>query len=202
MAPWIHQLAATRQGGLKVMNIGEFLTSDLMIGVIILIMFLLMMRRLRKNPQLVKLDWDLAYDFVSEPRESDNADFVATFTGDLPPHGENVHLIRFAFLNKGNNKVIPENFKSPVTVTFAEGTEILSARYNDAFKTGALENHPADIDNNRLTIEPMTLDPEGVVVFNLVTRGENAGAPETVSGALTEQDELRRLGLRFKYIGK
>ncbi|RED47667.1 hypothetical protein [Aestuariispira insulae] len=184
------------------MNFGEFLSSDLIIGALLLIMFLVMMRRLRKNPQLVKLEWDLAYDYVSEPRESDNGDFVATFTGDLPPHGEDVHLIRLAFLNKGRNKVSEGDFNGPVTITFAEGTDVISASYNDAVKTAPLENHKIQIDGNRLTIDPFSIESDGVLVFNLVAKGSSAAEPESLAGSLKEQEIIRRLGLKFRYVSK
>lgn len=176
----------------------KFLSGDLIVGLVILFMFLLVMRRMRKKPGLRPQEWDLAYDFVTEPATTDNEDYKKTFDGISFPVEDNVHLVRLAFLNRGTKHIPLDKFKDAVRVHIPDGAEILEAKFNERFRSTLPAADDPRVDGQTLTIAPFALEPEGILIFNLVLKG--ASEPESVEAALEDQEEVNRLGLKFRFM--
>lgn len=177
----------------------DFFTSDVLVGVVLLIMLVVMFKRLRGNPDLLKPETDLAYELISHKPEEAGEDFLKTFADDPIPEDRDCHLIRLALLNRGMSQVAATDFTQPIKLSFVEGTEILNARYFESFRSPPIDNLELEQDGTSLTIPPLTIAKEGMVIFNLIVRG--AAEPDAVTGSLRNQSEMRRLGLTSKVLG-
>lgn len=176
----------------------DFLSGDLIVGLLILLLFLLVMNRIRKKPGIQPLEWDLAYDFVTEPATTDNDDYKKTFDGIPFAAEEDIHLIRLAFLNRGKAHISIDKFNDAVTITFPAHAEILAAKYNERFRSSLPAVDDPVVDGQTVTIQPFALEPEGILIFNMAVRG--ASEPEDVRAALEDQPEVSRLGLKFRFM--
>lgn len=176
----------------------NFLSGDLIVGFVILFLFLLVMLRMRKKPGLQPLEWDLAYDYVTEPATTDNDDFKKTFDGFDFPANDDTHLIRFAFLNRGTAHVPMDKFEGPITIGFAENARIIAAKYNERFRSTLPACDDPVVDGKTVTIQPFALEPEGILIFNMVVEG--AAEPAQVKAALADQPDVERLGLKFRFM--
>lgn len=182
------------------MTFTNYPISDILVTLFILLVFFYIMNRIRKKPHLQKLDWDLSYDYVSEPATTENDAFVETFKDTDFPREDDVHLIRLAFINRGSKDVAVNDHQRPVTVTLPEGADIIDARFNERHKSALGREADPTFQGRTITIAPFALEADGILIFNLVVRG--AADIEKLDAALTEQAEVQRLGLTFRFMKK
>ena len=167
-----------------------------LIGVVILLAFFVFMAKARKKPGIEPLDYDYSYEYVAEPIDTANKEFLKTFKGMLPEPGSDadttgVHLIRFAVMNRGRLRIEEKDHTRPLVVHFPEEAEILDIRY-DGHHGYKPDDPPQPIVHpNGFELPPFVLPTATAFVYNIVLR--NADAPKLVDAGIEGQAAIKRL---------
>ena len=168
----------------------NWLTSYEFLGLLALLMLGLTIFRVWKNPSMMALDRELVTDWISSPAANASPGFQQAFYHMEIPEGEDVHLLRVAFVNRGRLAIGEQDFAGQVSIVLPEGVDITAATAD-----GAPDVQP-EIWRNRVTQPPFALPAGERLTVNLILRGK--AEPKRVTGALKGQTGLRRVRLKFR----
>ncbi len=135
----------------------------------------------------------VSYECVVTPASQADADLSQHFPELRDQASLNdIELIRLGVFNWGELELDADHIMEPITVRFADGTEILSVTPGETFKTELNLPEPPRSVGNVLTFPAFAIAPRGTVIFNVMVRG--AGKPDSVTGLIEGCGEIRRLG--------
>lgn len=154
----------------------------------ILGLFFFMLRH-RKRPVLDRPERDLAYEWVAEPADRAEQEFLAKF-GDAGPREAGVTLIRIGFFNTGTNPLRAAETLKPLAIPFADGVEILLASFGDCFRNESRPPEPV-VSGSRVEFPPFDLSSGGAAIFNLAVRGDSR--PRGIEGSIEGIETIRRM---------
>ncbi len=165
-----------------------FDTGNIVALLAILGLFYVMLRY-RKRPVLDRPERDLAYEWVAEPADRADQEFLAKF-GDAGPREAGVTLIRIGFFNTGTSPLRAGETIKPLAINFADGVEILLASFGDCFRNESRPGDPA-ISGARVEFPPFDLAAGGAAIFNLAIRGD--ARPRGIEGSIEGIETIRRM---------
>lgn len=166
----------------------------LVIGGGLLILFLYLFRSTRKTlDRAAAPRSSLSYECVATPIEKADAELRGKFPALASVGAEQgVELLRFGLFNWGALELPADKVEKPVTIVFADETQVLSAEFAEAIKTDFELPEPLTIAENQVAFPRFGLPPRGTVIFNIIVRG--SGNPEAVVGEIEGGVPIRRLG--------
>ncbi|MFT6579646.1 MAG: hypothetical protein ACKVKG_14120 [Alphaproteobacteria bacterium] len=176
------------------MQITELILDPLSLIIILgIIVYLVVFIHARKaQPNIARTHHDLAFACIIEPLTKASTAFRAKFS-DIPkfsnPH--DVHLVRFGLFNVGFKSIEADQFRRPMTLTFTNNAEILSAGFSEAVRTAAVAS-TAEINGNRLTLSPLRIKGGGSVIFNLIVQADPH--KHVIDGNIDDIENIRPLG--------
>lgn len=166
----------------------------LIIGGCLLILFLYLFRSTRKTlDRAAAPRSSLSYECVATPIDKADAELRGKFPALASVSTEqDIELIRFGLFNWGALELPADKVEKPVTIVFADGTEVLSAEFSEAIKTDFTLSEPLTITGNQVAFPRFGLPARGTLIFNIIVRGP--GNPEAVVGEIEGGAPIRRLG--------
>lgn len=174
-------------------NGGIMSPAIILVGALLLGALFLMVRSSRKTLERVGAPRrQISYECVATPLAKADSELRGKFPRleSLDTSGD-VHLLRFGLFNWGALPLEPEQITEPITIRFAEGTDVLDAEVAETLKTKAELPGPLQITDAQVEIPPFAIAARGTVIFNLIVRG--SGKPLGVGGKIDGAGAIRRL---------
>lgn len=170
---------------------GTLFDAANIIGLVAILGLFYVMLRYRRPPRTRQADRDLAYEWAAEPAGRASPGLRAKFEGAVPL-AHDITLIRLGFFNSGRSDIAADEMVTPLAVSFADGTEIVLARFGESLRNDRPDPPAPVVTGSRVEFPPFAVASGGTVVFDIAVRG--ARRPQSVSGEVAGLDRVRRLG--------
>jgi hypothetical protein len=171
---------------------GQFIT--LLVGGILLVAFFFLYKSNTKTAdRIAGPKRRVSYECVVTPAHQADEELSQHFP-ELSEHPsrDGIELIRLGVFNWGELELEVDHIQEPITVRFAQSTEILSITPGETFKTELDMPEPPQAAGSVLTFPAFAIAPRGTIIFNVMVRG--AGKPDSVTGLIEGCGQIRRLG--------